>query len=74
MNLFGCVRRFSGITEEKLRHVTKRLEQVREELFKFIFKDSILIGHSLENDLRALKVGYAFVSTRCYMVRVLGII
>ncbi len=53
--------RFSGITKEKLQSVTKTLEQVRQELFKFIFKDTILIGHSLENDLKALKVRRNFV-------------
>lgn len=56
-NLFLSPFRFSGITKEKMRNVTKTLEEVREELFKFIFKNTILIGHSLENDLKALKVG-----------------
>ena len=37
-----------------MRGVTKTLAQGKEELQAFIDRDTILVGHSLENDLRGL--------------------
>lgn len=34
----------------------KSLKEVQKDLLKFIFDDTILIGHSIENDLKALKL------------------
>jgi RNA exonuclease 1 len=34
----------------------KTLREVQKDLLKFIFEDTILIGHSIENDLKALKL------------------
>lgn len=48
--------KYSGITEETLRNVKNRLEDVREKLLNLISSDTIIVGHSLENDLLALKV------------------
>lgn len=48
--------KYSGITEESLRHCSKRLFEVQLDLLKIFDKDSILIGHSLESDLKALKI------------------
>lgn len=48
--------KYSGITKEILDPITKTLEEVQDELKKFISKNTILVGHSLENDLRALKI------------------
>ncbi|XP_049849018.1 uncharacterized protein LOC126317084 isoform X2 [Schistocerca gregaria] len=56
--------RFSGVTEEKLSCVETRLETVRHDLFELFNSDTILIGHSMENDLRALKlIHYRVVDT-----------
>lgn len=56
--------KFSGITEESLRNCTKRLADVQSDLLKIFDKDTILIGHSLESDLKALKmVHYSVVDT-----------
>jgi len=53
--------RFSGITEEDLTNVTTSLMQVQAVLLmKFEAKD-ILIGHSLESDLKALKMIHSTV-------------
>lgn len=36
--------------------MTKSLHAAKEELSAFVDKDTILLGHSLENDLRALGI------------------
>ncbi|KAK4046506.1 para-aminobenzoate synthase, (PABA) [Microbotryomycetes sp. JL201] len=48
--------KFSGLTEEKLASVTKTLEDVQRDLIDIIDYNTILIGHSLECDLRVLKL------------------
>lgn len=47
---------FSGLTEEKLMHVNVSLEQVQIAMLRLVRANTILVGHSLENDLRALKL------------------
>lgn len=51
--------RFSGITKKDLsakNGSVLTLPEVQEDLLKFISAGTILIGHALENDLRALKL------------------
>lgn len=49
--------RFSGVSEGDLKVAgVKRLRDVQDDLLRFIFSDTILVGHGLENDLRALKI------------------
>jgi RNA exonuclease 1 len=50
--------RFSGITAKDLskKTGTKSLKDVQNDLMGFISADSVLIGHGLENDLRALRM------------------
>lgn len=56
--------KYSGITEESLKHCSKRLFEVQIDLLKMFDKDSILIGHSLDSDLKALKmIHYNVVDT-----------
>ncbi|CAH0559694.1 unnamed protein product [Brassicogethes aeneus] len=52
--------RWSGITPEKLKGA-KRLQDVQRELLEIIHKNTILIGHGLENDLRALKLLHSYI-------------
>ncbi|KAK7113561.1 uncharacterized protein [Littorina saxatilis] len=53
--------RFSGMTEELLEPVTKRLEDVRKEISDLLPPDAILCGQSLWNDLNALKLFHPYV-------------
>jgi RNA exonuclease 1 len=49
--------RFSGINESDLsKHETKSLQEVQSDLTNLINADTILVGHGLENDLRALRI------------------
>jgi len=47
--------RFSGITADCLRDA-KNLKEVQRDIVNFICADSIVIGHSIDSDLRALKL------------------
>ena len=48
--------RFSGITEENLLDVKTTLKDVQSFLLDLLSSKSILIGHGLDGDLRALRV------------------
>lgn len=52
--------RFSGVTEEDLENTTITLRDVQAVLLCMFSSDTILIGHSLESDLFALKVLFFF--------------
>lgn len=47
---------YSGITANTLEDIQLTMEQARAEVLKLVKKDTILCGHSLENDLRALNI------------------
>lgn len=48
--------KFSGITEEDMLNVTKTLPEVQNDLLNFIHAETILMGHGLGNDFRALRL------------------
>jgi len=45
---------YSGITPDLLEPISTRIEQVQYALASYLTSRDILVGHSLENDLRAL--------------------
>ncbi len=49
---------FSGITEQMLAPITTKLIQVQLLLCRWIVKKTLIIGHSLENDLRVLHLSH----------------
>ncbi|KAG8747142.1 hypothetical protein FRC10_002191 [Ceratobasidium sp. 414] len=49
---------FSGITAEQLAPITLKLADAQASLLEIIDENTILLGHSLENDLRALKLAH----------------
>ena len=52
---------YSGITPAKLENVTTSLKDIQDRLLKEITPKHILIGHSLNADLMALKLTHPFV-------------
>lgn len=52
---------WSGITAAMLRDITTTLSDIQKELLKLITPRTILIGHSLNSDLNALKLTHPFL-------------
>lgn len=48
--------RFSGITEEDMKDVTTTMLDVQATLLTMFSNKTILVGHSLESDFKALKL------------------
>lgn len=48
--------RYSGITEEVLRDVTTTLQDVQTRVLSIVSSSDVLIGHSLESDLKVLRI------------------
>ncbi|XP_066359099.1 LOW QUALITY PROTEIN: small RNA degrading nuclease 5-like [Miscanthus floridulus] len=53
--------RFSGITAEMLADVSTTLQEIQEEFVGLVYKETILVGHSLENDLMALRISHGLI-------------
>lgn len=53
--------RFSGITPEKMDPVTTSLADIQKRLLEILTANTILVGHSLDSDLEALKLTHPFI-------------
>lgn len=53
--ILDYVTAYSGITAELLKDVSTRLEQVQAAVLTYVQPHDILVGHSLENDLMAMR-------------------
>lgn len=52
---------FSGITKEMMEPVTQTLAELQAKLKDVLTPRTILLGHSLDSDLRALRIAFPFI-------------
>ncbi|XP_062420509.1 RNA exonuclease 5-like isoform X2 [Pungitius pungitius] len=67
--ILNYLTRFSGITKAMLRPITTSLRDVQVKLGKLLPSNAVLVGHSLESDLVALKLIHRHVMDTSLLYR-----
>lgn len=70
--ILDYVTEYSGVTAACMDPVMTRLEQIQVALISIVHKNDILVGHSLENDMRALRLVHGKVVDTAVVFRAAG--
>ncbi|TVY52635.1 putative exonuclease [Lachnellula cervina] len=59
--IINYLTQYSGITEEMIAPITTTLQDIQKKLLGILHPRAVLIGHSLNSDLNALKITHPFI-------------
>lgn len=64
--------KWSGINYKMMKNVTKKLNEVQEDLRRLLPEDAILVGQSLANDLHVLKMMHPYIIDTSVIYNITG--